>query len=110
MLTEVKLQSDVELAAVSPLIRRMMLSVAYAEDESGIRLTATVAMICKFVHWAAVNFIWPGFTAEDLYSMYKVLNENDMPPLWIVRDLSLHSKFLRRRKGRLWQPNAAESF
>lgn len=101
MLPEIKLQSDVELAAMSPLIRGMMLSVAYAEDEGGIGLTATGAMNRKFVHWAAVNFIWPGFTAEDLYSMHKVLNENDVPPLWVVRDMSLHMKFLRRRKGLL---------
>lgn len=74
------LQSDVELAAVSPLIRGIMLPVAYADDEGGIRLTATGATNRKFVHWAAVNFIWTGFTAEDLYSMNKVLNENNMPP------------------------------
>ena len=40
-----------------------------------VGLTATGAMNRKFVHWAAVHFLWPDFTAEDLYSMNKVLHE-----------------------------------
>ncbi|EJC72181.1 hypothetical protein Rleg10DRAFT_0586, partial [Rhizobium leguminosarum bv. trifolii WSM2012] len=84
MLPEIKLQGDVDVAALSPLVRGMLLSVAYADGEGGIGLTATGAMNRKFVHWAAVNFLWPDFTAKDLYSMNKVLNESDMPPLWVV--------------------------
>lgn len=80
MLPEINLQGDVDVAALSPLLRGMLLSVAYADGEGGIGLTATGAMNLKFVHWAAVHFLWPGFTAEDLYSMNKVLNESDMPP------------------------------
>ena len=98
MLPEIKLQGDVDVAALSPLLRGMLLSVAYADGEGGIRLTATGAMNRKFVHWAAVHFLWPGFTAEDLYSMHKVLNESDMPPLWVVRDMTRHLKLLRRKK------------
>lgn len=75
MLPEINLQGDVDVAALSPLLRGMLLSVAYADGEGGIGLTATGAMNRKFVHWAAVHFLWPGFTAEDLYSMNKVLNE-----------------------------------
>ncbi|MGZ2383574.1 hypothetical protein [Rhizobium brockwellii] len=116
MLREIKLQGDVNIAALSPLLRGMLLSVAYAEGEGGIGSTATGAMNRKFVHWAAVHFLWPGFTAEDLYSMNKVLNESDMPPLWVVRDMARHVKLLRRkedvllltRRGRefLVNPNA----
>src|SRR5690606_2457272 len=39
------------------------------------------------------------FTAKDLYSMHKVLNENDMPPLCVVHDLTRYLKLLRRRKN-----------
>lgn len=59
MLPEIKLQGDVDAAALSPLLRGMLLSVAYADGEGGIGLTATGAMNRKFVHWAAVNFLWP---------------------------------------------------
>ena len=44
MLPEIKLQGDVDVAALSPLLRGMLLSVAYADGEGGIGLTATGAM------------------------------------------------------------------
>lgn len=109
MLPEIKLHGDVDVAALSPLLRGMLLSVAYADGEGGIGLTATGAMNRKFVHWAAVHFLWPGFTAEDLYSINKVLNESDMPPLWVVRDMTRHLKLLRRKKMCCCQPDAAGS-
>ncbi len=110
MLPEIDLQGDVDVAALSPLLRGMLLSIAYADAEGGIGLTATGAMNRKFVHWAAVHFLWPGFTAEELYSMHKVLNENDMPPLWVVHDMTRYLKLLRRRKMCCCQPNAGGSF
>jgi hypothetical protein len=110
MLPEIKLQGDVDVAALSPLLRGMLLSVAYADGEGGIGLTATGAMNRKFVHWAAVNFLWPDFTAEDLYSMHKVLNESDMPPLWVVRDMTRHLKLLRRKKNVLLPTKRGREF
>lgn len=110
MLPEIKLQGDVDVAALSPLLRGMLLSVAYADGEGGIGLTATGAMNRKFVHWAAVHFLWPGFTAEDLYSMNKVLNESDMPPLWVVRDMARHLKLLRRKKDVLLPTRRGREF
>lgn len=69
MLPEIKLQGDVDVAALSPLLRGMLLSVAYADGEGGIGLTATGAMNRKFVHWAAVNFLWPDFMGSyDAYA------------------------------------------
>ena len=109
MLPEIKLQDDIDVAALSPLLRGMLLSVSYADGEGGIGLTATGAMNRKFVHWAAVHFRWPGFTAEDLYSMHKVLNENDVPPLWIVHDMTRYLKLLgggtRTARNRTLRPN-----
>ncbi|SDF64259.1 hypothetical protein SAMN05421750_12041 [Agrobacterium pusense] len=110
MLPEIKLQGDVDVAALSPLVRGMLLSVAYADGEGGIGLTATGAMNRKFVHWAAVNFLWPDFTAKDLYSMHKVLNESDMPPLWVVRDMARHLKLLRRKKNVLLPTKRGREF
>jgi hypothetical protein len=110
MLPEIKLQGGADVAALSPLLRGMLLSIAYADGEGGIGLTASGAMNRKFVHWAAVHFLWPGFTAEDLYSMNKVLNESDMPPLRVVGDMLRHLKLLRRKKDVLLPTRRGREF
>ncbi|MEZ2132940.1 MULTISPECIES: hypothetical protein [unclassified Sinorhizobium] len=110
MLPEIKLQGDVDVAALSPLLRGMILSVSYADSQGGIGLTATGAMNRKFVHWAALHFQWPGFTADNLYSMNKVLNESDMPPLWPVRDMARHLKLLRKNKDALLPTKRGREF
>lgn len=101
MLPKIELLADIDVAGVSPLLRGMIVTLSYANAEGGIGLTATGAMNRKFVHWAAVHFNWPDYTAEDLYSVSKVLNETDMPPLWVVRDMLSHLRLLRRRKDTL---------
>lgn len=98
MLPKIELIGDIDLSAVSPLLRGMIMTLNYAGGEGGIGLTATGAMNRKFVDWAARNFDWPDYTCEDLYSVNKVLNEADMPPLWVVRDMLSHLKLLRRKK------------
>ncbi|MDP9808092.1 hypothetical protein J2W42_000930 [Rhizobium tibeticum] len=110
MLPQIKLLGDVDVAALSPLMRGMILAVSYADTQAGIGLTATGAMNRKFVHWAAVHFRWPGYTSEDLYSMNKVLNEADMPPLWAVRDMLSHLKLLRRKKDALLPTKRGRGF
>ena len=98
MLPEIKLVADVDVVAMSPLVRGMVMAISYAETEGGIGLTASGAMNRKFVHWAAVHFDWPGYTSDDLYSINKVLNETDMPPLLVVREMLKYLRLLRRRK------------
>ncbi|WP_416068557.1 hypothetical protein NMA58_29920 (plasmid) [Rhizobium sp. YTUHZ045] len=110
MLPQIKLLGDVDVAALSPLMRGMILALSYADTQGGIGLTATGAMNRKFVHWAAVHFHWPGYTSEDLYSMNKVLNEADMPPLWAVRDMLQHFKLLRRKKDMLLPTKRGRDF
>ncbi|WP_028744444.1 hypothetical protein [Rhizobium mesoamericanum] len=110
MLPEIKLQGDVDVAALSPLLRGMILALSYADTQEGIGLTATGAMNRKFVHWAAVHFHWPDYTADDLYSVNKVLNESDMPPLWVVRDMLRHLKLLRRKKDTLLPTKRGRDF
>lgn len=39
-----------------------------------------------------------GGEANDFYSVSKVLNESDMPPLLVVRDMLKRLRLLRRRK------------
>lgn len=95
------LHDDVDVMDLSPLIRGMVLTLRYADEHGGIGLTKSDAMNRKFVHWAADNFAWPGHTAEDLFVVNKVLNEQDMFPLWPVRDLLHHLKLIRRFKGTL---------
>ncbi|ASP55012.1 hypothetical protein [Sinorhizobium meliloti] len=110
MLPEIRLMGDVDVAALSPLLRGMILTISYADTHNGIGLTATGAMNRKFVHWAAVHFDWPGYTSEDLYRMNKVLNEADMPPLWVVRDMVRHLKLLRRKKDVLLPTKRGQDF
>ncbi|MCG5487028.1 MAG: hypothetical protein KK482_25625 [Sinorhizobium meliloti] len=110
MLPEIKLVADVDVVAMSPLVRGMVMAISYAETEGGIGLTASGAMNRKFVHWAAVHFDWPGNTPEDLYSVNKVLNEADMPPLSVVHDMLKHLRLVRRKKDRLLPTKRGRDF
>jgi hypothetical protein len=110
MLPKIELLADVDVAALSPLLRGMIVTVSYADTHGGIGLTATGAMNRKFVHWAAAHFQWPDYTLEDLYSVNKVLNEADLPPLWVVRDMVRHLKLLRRKKDTLLPTKLGRDF
>lgn len=110
MLPQIELLTDVDVLAMSPLLRGMVMTISYADTEGGIGLTASGAMNRKFVHWAAVQFEWPDYTCEDLYSVSKVLNEADMPPLWVVRDMLSHLKLLRRKKDTLLPTKRGRDF
>ena len=96
-----KLQTDVDVMALSPMLRGMVLTLRYADEHDGIGLTKSDAMNRKFVHWAAAAFDWPGHTPEELFIVNKVLNEDDLFPLWPVRNLLHHLKLIRRYKGTL---------
>jgi hypothetical protein len=110
MLPKIELVVDVDVVAMSPLVRGMVMAVSYANTEGGISLTASGAMNRKFVHWAAVHFDWPGYTSDDLFSINKVLNETDMPPLWLVRDMLKHLRLVRRTKDRLLPTTRGRDF
>lgn len=110
MLPEIELLADIDVVAMSPLLRGMVRTVSYAETQGGIGLTASGAMNRKFVHWAAVHFDWPTYNCEDLYSVNKVLNEADMPPLLVVRDMLSHLRLLRRKKDTLLPTKRGRDF
>ncbi|WP_139276467.1 hypothetical protein [Pararhizobium antarcticum] len=89
-----------ELAA-SPLAANGMKLLRYAEQNGGIPLTQSMgAFHRKCVEWAAHEFQWPGYEPEILYSVNKVLNEPDFPPLsilhWALQDL----RIIRHYKGK----------
>jgi len=96
-----KLHTDVDVLKHSPMLRGMVLTLDYAEEHGGIGLTKSDAMNRKFVHWAAEHFNWPGHSSEDLFIVNKVLNEQDMFPLWPLRGLLHHLKLVRRYKETL---------
>lgn len=101
MLPSLKLHIDIDVLKHSPLVRGMILTLRFADENGGIGLTKSGAMNRKFVHWAADQFDWPGYTASELFEMNKVLNEHDMQPLWPVHDLLRYLKLLRQYKGKL---------
>lgn len=85
----------------SPMLRAVCLTLDYIEENGPIGLTATRALKRYFVEWAAHAFNWQCYTAEDLYTLNRVLNESDFPPLAIMHDLLLSAKLARHRKGAL---------
>ena len=110
MLPEIELRADIDVVALSPLLRGMVLTVSYAQTQGGLTLTASGAMNRKFVNWAAVHFDWPGYTAPDLYAISKVLNEASMPPLLVVHDMLKHHRLVRRRKDLLVPTQSGRDF
>jgi hypothetical protein len=107
---ELKLHSPVDVLQHSPLLRGLSKTLTYAAQNGGIGLTKSYALNRKFVHWAADNFEWPEYTSEDLFIVNKVLNEDNMPPLWPIHDLLLHFKLMRRYKGHLKLTKLGQGF
>ena len=62
-------------------------------------LTKSGAFNRKFVVWAVDAFDWPGYTADELYRLNKVLNEDDVLPLAFLHDLLRAGRMIRHVKG-----------
>ena len=77
-----------------------MTVLARAAEDGGITLTKSGAFNRKFVTWAAEDFRWPDYQAEQLYVVNKVLNEPDFPPLAIIHELMIAARLLRHYKGK----------
>lgn len=88
-----------ELAG-SPMCINAMKLLENIRDNDGITLTKSGAFNRKFVTWAAEDFHWPGYEAEELYRLNKVLNEWDFLPLTIMHDLLIGARLIRRYKGK----------
>ncbi|MBI1494504.1 hypothetical protein [Halocynthiibacter styelae] len=103
------LSDDDPLLLTSPLIRSVLKTAQYIEENGGIGLTPSGAFNRKFVLWAAGEFNWPGYSEEELFRVNKVLNEWDFPPVGDIHELLLGLKLARRYKGKLLLSKAGKS-
>jgi hypothetical protein len=99
MIAFLPVHNDDPALALSPLLRGTLLTLDYIETNGPIGLTPLKALKRYFVQWAAEVFVWPHYTAEDLYYLNKVLNEHDFPPLMVMHDVMLGAKLVRHYKG-----------
>jgi hypothetical protein len=83
----------------SPLLKAVLLTIEYIETNGPIGLTPSKALKRYFVQWAAEAFVWPQYTAQDLYAVNKVLNEDDFLPLLVMHDVLLAAKLARHNKN-----------
>jgi hypothetical protein len=90
--------SQGELAG-SRLCVGAMKTLTYVQENGAIGLTKKGAFNRKFVTWAVDEFQWPRYTAEDLYAINKVLNEEDFPPLPYLHQLLLDAKLIRHGRN-----------
>ncbi len=94
------LSNDDPILLTSPLIRGVLKTAEYIEANGGIGLTKSGMFNRKFVHWAAAEFDWPGYSEEELFSINKVLNEWDFPPVGDIHTLLKELKLGRHYKGK----------
>lgn len=85
--------------AGSPMCVNGMKVLTRAAEDGGIKLTKSGAFHRKFVTWAAEDFRWPDYEAEELDKLNKVLNEQDFPPLAVMHELLTGARLLRHYKG-----------
>lgn len=90
--------SGAELAG-SPMTINGMKLLQFAGQNDGIELTKSGFFNRKCVVWAAQEFQWPEYQSAQLYSLNKVLNEQDFPPLTVMHDLMVLGRLIRHRKG-----------
>lgn len=94
---------------LSPMVCAIEKTFAYITERGGIPLTASKAFKRAFVHWAAAEFAWPGYSETDLFAVNKVLNEIDFAPLMELHDLMIALKIGRHFKGRFLLSKAGRS-
>jgi hypothetical protein len=95
--------------AHSPMVRAIEMTFRYISENCAIGLTPAKAFKRTFVHWAAAEFAWPGFSKAELFSVNKVLNEIDFPPLMDMHDLLIALKIGRHYKRSFRLTKAGQS-
>ncbi len=93
------INDDDPALARSPMVCAIEKTFAYIAENGPIGLTPSKAFKRVFVHWAAAEFNWPGYSNDELFSLNKVLNEIDFPPLMDLHDLLIALKIGRHYKG-----------
>ena len=99
MITFCDLDDQNPALSLSPLVRGVEKTLGWMAEHGGIPLTPAKAFKRSFVHWAAVEFAWPGHTADELFAVCKVLNEADFMPLHMLHGLMLAMRLGRHYKG-----------
>jgi hypothetical protein len=93
----------------SPIVRAAEKTFSYVAEHGGIELTPSKSFKRNFVHWAAEQFDWPGYTREELFSVNKVLNEIDFAPLMYLHDMMIALKIGRHVQGKFSLTNAGKA-
>lgn len=93
----------------SPMVRAMEKTFTYVAEHGGIALTPSKAFKRSFVHWAAAQFEWPGYSEADLFAVNKVLNEMDFGPLMDLHDMMIALKIGRHYKGKFKLTRSGQS-
>lgn len=84
----------------SKLLDAAYKTIHFASENGGIGLTQSKAFNRKFCHWAAENFNWEEYSAENLLHIQKVLNEQDVIPVMVIHQLFVDMKLGRHIKGK----------
>jgi hypothetical protein len=83
----------------SPLVRAFRTVAAHQAEHGVIGLTKSGAWNRHAVDWVVRRWEFPNWTAEKLYTVNKVLNEFDVPPLEYLRVLLTALRLGRKAKG-----------
>ena len=92
---------DLVLAG-APMLRAFQTVATYQVEHGEIRLTKSGAWNRHCIDWVVRRTDFPNWTAEKLYSVNKVLDEYDVPPLEYLRVL-LTALRLGRKMGAGWR-------
>ena len=83
----------------SPILRAYLAVAQYISEHDAIGLTKSGAWNRLFIEWAVAEINFPGWTADDLYAVNKVLNEYDVAPLEFLHALMDGLKWGRKYKS-----------
>lgn len=83
----------------SALVRAIFKTMALCRVEGAIELTQTGRFKRKYIDPLARSFDWPHYDIERYYSVSKVMNADDFPPIILVHDFMRHLKLGRHYKG-----------
>ena len=101
MLINIRLLDDFDpQLGGSKLLDAVQKTVAYAQAHDGIGLTKGKAFNRTFATWAAENFNWPEYSADELLRVQKVLDEGDVIPVLVLHELMISMKLGRHAKGK----------
>jgi len=104
-----KIDDDEPALTLSPMVQAIEKMFSYIDEHGGIGLTPSKAFKRTFVHWAAAEFKWPGFSESDLFAVNKVLNEIDFPPLMDLHDILIALKIGRHYKAQFKLTKSGET-